>query len=202
MRQSFVENVLPARGPYFPNFSTPMQRGTSPLECWYSGVVNQTAYSTGLATFDQIFAYAVVIGRAGFLDRIAFDVTAGGGAGSKGRAAIYRPTSDKNLYPNELVIDGGEFDTTTIAVKSATINTFVRPGLYWFCVRFGVATPTVRSGVVGSIGPVLGIPATMGANANSILNVASAYAAFPATFPAGAGPVSSTARLVHVRFAS
>lgn len=185
------------------SFSTPTQRGTTPIECWYSPAVNQTAYSTASFTVDFLRLQPFVIGRAGYLDRIAFEVTTVGGAGSKARACLYRATSKYNIYPNDLVVDGGEFacDAAT-GVKSTTINVFVTPGLYWAGITTGTAAPTVRTGVVGNCAPVLGSLNTIGATLISTVSLARAYAALPATCPAGGSLSFTAAGLVHVRFAS
>lgn len=187
----------------YPNLSTPRQRGTSPWESWYSGVVNQTAYAAVAHAVDNIYCLPVVIGKGGFIDRVAFEVTTGGAAGSVGRCGIYRATSRKNIYPGALVVDGGEKDTTSSGVKSTTVNVFLRAGLYYFCMLTGVAAPTLRDLAVASASPILGLPTTMGANNHYHVTVAFPYAALPSAFPASATPgVSSRLGLVHVRFAS
>lgn len=197
-------DFFPPQGfPHEPNASTPHQAGTSPLEIWYSGVVNQTAYTTVSATFNQIFGYPVVIGRSGILDQIGFEVTtgAGGGSGGVARAAIYN--SNSSGFPNSLVVDGGEKSTEANAVLTSSISVYVEAGLYWFCLWPGVATATVRAGSVGAISAMLGVPTTMGASGYGIINKGSqAYnGAWPTAFPTtNPSLVASSLRMVHVRF--
>jgi hypothetical protein len=196
-----AEIAAQGRG-FSPSFSTPMQRGTSPLECWYSGVINQTAYTTGSNTIDTLFAQRIVIGRSGILDRIAFEQTAAGGAGSLTRCGLYAATSRYNIYPSSLVVDGGEIATDGAnATKVTTISTFVQAGLYWLVVLSGVSAPTLRARSVGGQDAIGGVPSTIGTTPNSALAVALAYQALPATFPAGAG-FSGTRALVHIRLVS
>ncbi|EMT38883.1 hypothetical protein TthWC1_1565 [Thermoanaerobacter thermohydrosulfuricus WC1] len=49
-------------------------------------------------------------------------------AGSKGRAAIY---TDNNGYPEDLILDCGEFDTSTAGFKALNIDLTLEPGIYW-----------------------------------------------------------------------
>lgn len=79
----------------------------------------------------------------GGIDRLAFSVTTGGTAGSVGRACIYDSNPITNL-PTKLLVDGGEFDCTSIAVKAGVVNFALEPKLYWFGTFFGVAAPTLQ----------------------------------------------------------
>lgn len=196
-------DVYAAQGfPHEPNPSTPMQAGTSPLEIWYSGVVNQTAYAVGAISLDFIYANPVVIGRTGIIDRIAFEVTtgAGGGTGGVGRCGIYASGADG--YPAALIVDGGEQSTEVAAVKASTVSVFLSAGRYWFVTHFGVAACSARKPAAGGINTILGVPTTMGANCNLRLVPGVSYAALPATFPAGATASTGIYQLVHIRFAS
>lgn len=49
-------------------------------------------------------------------------------AGTKGRAAIY---TDNNAYPGNLIMDFGEFSTSTVGFKSINIDLTLNPGIYW-----------------------------------------------------------------------
>lgn len=189
----------------YPSFSTPMQRGTSPLECWYSGIMNQTAYGTSGAIATAVLrAYPVVIGRAGLVDRIAFETTVSAGAGGKARAGIYRATSKYNIYPSELVVDGGEYLTDAVAgIKSTTISTFLPAGLYWFAFLMGTAAPTLRAPTSGAFcSPINGCPNTIGSQGNIGMVIAQAYGNLPTTFPGAASLSSGLFCLIHIRLAS
>ena len=189
------------------NASTPLQRGTSPLEIWYSGVVNQTAYGTAAPTVGSLRAFPIVIGRSGTVDRVAFEVTTVGGAGAVARAGIYNCNqTPPNYYPTSLLVDTGEFATDSGTTKVYTPSTaiYVSAGIYWVCMLQGVNAATVRTASAASMMPFSGIPSTMGANPTRGWQVAQAYGALPSTFPAGAvlNTSSSSSPLVHIRLSS
>lgn len=200
---SWFNTRAPAQGTGFsPSQSTPAQRGTTPTENWYSGLANQTAYATSAMDVDNLRARPFVVGRAGYIDRIAFELTTAGGAGSVARCGIYKATSKYNLYPRDLLIDGGEFacDGST-GVKSTTVNLYLPEGLYYLACLAGVSAPTLRFSVVGSVPSFLGCPNTIGANIYVSVNVAKAYGALPSTFTAGGSPSNANNALAHIRWA-
>lgn len=194
--------TLPAQGiQSWPSLTSFFQRGTSPNEIWYAlGCQNQTAFSTQAWNLNNLSASLFEVSRTVTLDRIAFEVTTGGSAGSVGRCGIYRAASLSNFYPSTLVVDGGEKDTTSVAVHSTNVTVTLSPGSYWVCMLFGVAAPTLRR--ANSQGYELGSPSTL-ATLNSNLDVAFTYAALPATFPASASLVVGSRRiLVGARFSA
>jgi len=95
---------------------------------------------------DRLMAMPFFVGGNDLnIDRIAFRVSTGGGAGSVARVGIYDVTSDTDIYPANLIVDGGEQDTTSAAVKITTISeTLSANTMYWFVFLAGVASPTVR----------------------------------------------------------
>ncbi len=198
---------MPQGSGFFPNISTPLHRGTSPLECWYSGVLNQTAYLAGSAAWalGNMYASPLAIGRSGKLDRIAFETTANVPT-SVARVGLYRATSNSNIYPAERLADGGEQDCNAgPGIKSTTISVDVTPGLYWLVMLAGVAAPTLRRIPGGGLTPIIGVPGALGAAPYSYLVVAQAYGAMPATYPAGGALNTVGIQLppaIHVRFAS
>lgn len=183
--------------------------GTSPLECWYvAGTLSQPIGSvSGVApTIGVLKAVPFISGRGGSLDRIAFEVTTVGGASAKARVGIYSATSTSNLYPNALVVDGGEFDTSSVGgvgVKSTTISKFLAKNtLYWFVYLAGTSAATVRGLGVGTVWNLLGTDSTLPTTFNSVLSVSQAYGALPSTFPGSATPAAETAPIIAVRFSS
>lgn len=169
------------------------QAGTSPLERWYGCGAEATGVGgTGSPAIDTLFALPYVSGRGGTIDRIAFNCTLAGGAGSVARCGIYTSTSDSNLYPDALVLDGGEFSCNpTAGVKSATVNVTLSPDKhYWFVYHCGVAAPQVRCGPANSMHAPLGYDNTLGTLAGTMLTVAKAYGALPGTFTGG-GAIAS-----------
>jgi len=159
-----------------------------------------------IAAVDTLYAIPFLSGRAGTIDRIGFEVTTVGAANSKTRVGVYTSTARKNLYPKDLVVDSGEFDTSSVGgtgVKSATISTPLLPNtLYWFVILSGTATPTVR-GITGQgVWPILGYPSTLGANPQTMLSVGQSYGTLPSSFPASATAVVSTIPEIAVRYSS
>ena len=184
-------------------FSYYKQVGTSPIEAWYhSGGTKTSPTANTAGTIDRLEACPFVCERGGTIDRLAFRVTTGGTAGSVARVGIYTNTGDNNPQPNALVVDGGEFDTTTTGVKSATISNVLAPGLYWFVFHAGVAAPTIRGwGVAALNNTILGISAVSGWD--SVFRVTKAYAALPDPFTAGGGwQRGVTAPAIAVRFSA
>jgi hypothetical protein len=193
--------ILLPKGGFFPNDFTARQRGTAEFEAWYSDVVNQNSYSTTTVVVDTHYTRPFVVGFPASIDRIAFEVTTGGGGGSVGRCGFWRSTSPRNLYPSSLVVDGGEFDCTTTGIKAATIDVGLVGDLYWSSVLAGVSAPVCRNAPIGAQGAMLGVPTGMGASQQNVLHPGRAYGALPSTYPAGAGLQAGTGRVVvHVRY--
>lgn len=179
-----------------------VQRGSSPLEVWYSGMVVNSGLAAGTQAVDFIRAHPFFSGVGGNIDRLSFEVTVGA-ALSVGRVGIFKATSETNIYPNELIVDSGQFDCSVAGVKTATISVELEPNtLYWIGLAFGVAAPTVRLNNQNLSPQVFGFPATLGASVRTGLAIARAYAALPATFPAGAFITTGGVGIGWVRFAA
>lgn len=201
--------VFPAQGfRKETNAQTPHQVSGGSLDVLYSAAASQSAYSGQIClSVDSLGAYPFVVGRGGRISRIAFEVTVGGTAGSVARVGIYKPTSKTNIYPGELVVDGGEHDTTSAGVKITGfdfgLHEVLEAGLYWFAGLVGVAVPTLRVLLPVGVNSILGVPPTFGAAPYDRLIVDRAYGALPETFPAGATPytvATAQALLVAVRY--
>jgi hypothetical protein len=188
--------------PYEPNAFTPHQAGTAVFENWYAGIANQTAYGSGTATVGQVRAYPALFGRSGYIDRIGFETTVVGGAGSVSRVGIYRATSRWNVFPSSLVVDGGEKDTAaSFGVFSTTVNIFLEAGWYWIATLVGTASPTFRRVGAGTIIGAAGINSTMGATPNRFYFYALAYGALPAQFSESPS-ITTDGALGHVRYST
>lgn len=182
------------------------QVGTSPLERWYGNMHVQTnGMTTASVATGTLYAYPFISGRGGTLDRIAFNVTTVGGAGSVARVGIYTATSDTNLYPDALVVDGGEQNTNaSTGVKSSNINISLTPNkLYWLVFLCGTSAPVVRGLQVSSMQNILGLDNTLSTANGQGLTVAQAYGALHATFPGSATVLTSTPHpLIAVRYSA
>lgn len=178
-------------------------------EGWFSaGLVNGTALTSGALAVDTLFAQPFYNGPTTTLDRIAFLVTTGGAAGSVSRCGIYAnvpivlgaPTSTVQVTPQTLVVDGGEFDTTTTGIKSTVISTTLTANtLYWFVFLCGVAAPSSRLTVLASGGAGLGYPSTLAAGSRSPVNITLAYAALPTYLSEGTGANWATRPVIFAR---
>jgi hypothetical protein len=169
-----------------------------------------TVLGTNALTFNTIYAAPLFVPLGGVINRIVFEVTTAGGAGSVARVGLYAALSKSDIAPGRLVVDGGEVVTSgATGVKVATLsNIRLEPGLYWTSYLCGVAAPTVR--VLGATGatqvfnPILGfdVGATITV-APSRVDAIQAYGPLPDPWPVGGIAFSfAVVPLVAVRFAS
>lgn len=189
------------------------QVGTTPIECWYSSAVNSLPTTTiamaVAATTSTMYAVPFIPVIGGTLDRIAFNVNVAV-ASTVARVGIYKnTTSSGQLYPDELLVDGGESATTSVGTKAQTISASLTPGqLYWFVLHADNTTaaatgPTLRAISAGAMPSVLGTSSAFGPNPNTHLLIAGqTYGALPANFPAGATPSTNAAPAAIVRFSA
>jgi hypothetical protein len=164
------------------------------------GVALTTGTGQGIG---KLVAVPFVVARACTIDRLSFEVTTGGSAGSVARCGIYRATSDTNIYPLNLVVDAGEFTTTTTGMKTATVSVALEPDILYYAVyNTGVAAPSCRLIVGTGVGHFLGVPPTNLSDGSGVLIATSAYAALPSTFPTGVTPTGGavTNAAVAARF--
>jgi len=184
--------------------------GTTPFERWYAGGSPGRSDIPAAVAFpiDTLRCAPFIVARPTRIDRIGFQVTVVGGAGSVARCGIYRATSRISIYPGTLIVDGGEKDCAAaggIGVKSTVIDKWLDPGiLYWFVYNAGVSAPTSAAVLLNGSGimpAVAGMAAGTLTDTSATLAVASAYAALPATFPAGAAFGTGSTASVAVRLA-
>jgi len=177
--------------------------GTSPFERWYPAGPPAWTTAGGISStvmaLNRLDAYPFVSPRGRTIDRIAFEVATAAGAGGVARCGIYQATSATNIYPSALVLDGGEFATTSTGVKSATVSQPLEPEiLYWFVITAGVAAPTVRTTPMWW---PMGMDSTL-TNIGTRITVAQTYGALPATFPSGGTIDSGVQFIVAVRYSA
>lgn len=200
-----VPQILPAQGKrIYPSYESFVARGTSPLNFFYTGAVNQSDYFTFAFAVGTLYAYPVVL-PTGVIDKIGFEVTTVSGAGGVARAGIYKTSAGSIIYPGALLVDGGEFavDGASGAKVASSLSIQVHAGLYWFVYLCGTSAPEVRYVNNTGINPILGIQPTMGATPYDTLTKLLSYQALPATFPAGGLPDTPTGHpAVGVHFAS
>jgi len=152
-----------------------------------TGIVGN-ALTSGITNYNLLMAQFFSTPVNFSFDRIAFNVTTAGAAGTKGRVGIYE--DDNTIYPGVLILDGGEFAVDSTGVKETTINpamTLQRGKIFWLAF-LSSGSPTIRLVSASSI-----ISAIHGNNSSlSILfqsgyEISQSYGALPTPYPAGAG---------------
>jgi hypothetical protein len=164
---------------------------------------NATPLTTGSPTTGVLRAIPFLATRGGTLDRIAFQVTTLISSGVA-RAGIYQATSATNLYPNNLIVDGGEFVTSTTGLKAATINQALTANtLYYLVFLAGTAASTIRCLALAGCAVVLGLDNALGTTPAVGISVSQAYGALPGTFPAGGAVITAVpVPAIGVRFSA
>jgi hypothetical protein len=158
--------------------------------------------ATGTPTVDQLNAFPFWSGSGGSLDTIGFNVTTGGGAGSKARCGLYS-SDPTTMKPSTLLFDGGEFDTTITGFKTTAISPVIQLAprtLYYLAFTCGTAAPTVTTFTSGW--HQFGRSATLAAQFGWVKSTGFTYGALPASFPVPNGFQTSAAALVVVKFKS
>lgn len=171
---------------------------------YYCGSTNCAA--TGTTTFAKDVLRAVpFIQPHGFrIGFITFSVTTLQ-ANSSARVGIYSCIDDLNgdIYPNRLLLDGGDVATTSTGTKSTQVALDLEEGrMYWAvynCTTTGTA-PTVASLVVGDQSCLLGGVSGAAPTKTTYLSVASTYGALPTYFPSGATAQTGVAPVVTLVF--
>lgn len=177
------------------------QRGTSPLNAWYSSFSVGATLSNSSQAVDLIRSLPFISGCGGFIDSISFEIVTPGAGGAKGRVGIYEATSDTNLYPNNLVVDSGEFDCSIGGIKTASVNVFLKPNtLYWFAQLLGTNASTPRVSSTSGIPNVFGFANTLGVNPRAGFTKAQAYGALPDPYPSASGFGTGSTTHVWVHF--
>src|SRR3990167_6858434 len=120
--------------------------------------------STGAGAVDTFYALPFFRARGGTIDQLIFNVNTVNGAGAKGRMGVYTSTSPTNLYPDALVVDGGEFAVDTTGTKTASVSAVLLPNrLYWFAYVQSVSfSGLLRAVGAGMVFPIFGMPSTFG----------------------------------------
>lgn len=158
--------------------------------------------ATQALTANTIVALPYYSGRGGTIDRLGVNVSTLG-ASSSIRCAIYNVTSDSNLYPSSLVIDGGAISSASTGVKEATISQALSADtLYWFCVNCNATAPTLSSQAQAGVMDFMGLSASY-TQPSVGWSVGLTFAAYPSTFTAGGTVIQNTnCPLIGVRYSA
>lgn len=135
-------------GQFQPDFFEKMKVGM-----YYLSLGNGAA-TTISTTANRVYAVEFFTPRRITVDRIAIHVSTLA-AGKIVRLAIYKDGDD--LYPGDLVVDGGEVSVASTGVKAAIISEQLEKGIYWLAY-VSDGTPALRAAYLGS--GVLGFPNT------------------------------------------
>lgn len=169
------------------------QVGTTRFTRWYfGGVQDSTALTTGVPLANLMYAFPFFNLNTRTVNNVAFSITTGG-TSSACRCGIYNNTSDIDLYPSTLVVDGGSFATTTTGVKSTVVSVNLTANtLYWFVIlASGAPVATMRCMPIEGAYPIFGTDSTLATASGVGVSVAQTYGAFPSTFTAGGAVITA-----------
>jgi len=159
------------------------------VQYYCAGVCNATALETGQISANVLYAIPIYVLKNTTFDRIAIKVTVGA-SGNVG-LGIY---NDLDCYPNERVWYEIGISVSSAGVKARTINVpfyvDVHGPLLWLVIVSNT-TPTIVSLPVNAAFPILGFDSTL-TTAGVGWSVPFTYAVLPATFPAGASPITAS----------
>jgi hypothetical protein len=153
---------------------------------------SETGISSTTQNANTIKAHTCFIPSGATVDRLSFEVTTG--VAGNARVGIYKMTSEANIYPGTLLVDGGEFSTGTTGHKIATVSAVANDGWYWvvFHSSAGVVIRTPARSNYMFLGTAIGsTPGTTGQGHG--LDVSQTYGVLPSTFPAGASLITTQA---------
>lgn len=157
-----------------------------------AALVNATALTTGAIAANTIYALPFVAPpTARKCAIIGFNVTTL--AAGNARIGLYKNKAANDVYPGDLIVDSGSISTGTATVKSYNLPTpfeLVPGELYWL-VLHADAAPTLRAMAMAGVYPTLGMPTALGTAAQIGWSIATAYAALPNPFTAGAVAITA-----------
>lgn len=176
----------------------------STIDRWHASDRTGTqGLTTQALAVDIIYALPFVVERGGTIDRLGFNLTTAGAAGSVSRIGVYKAVSYLDFYPDAVQADSGSIATDgATGAKTYTLSLVLDPNtLYYLCILVGVAGCTVASLQSTNVLNLIGYSNTLSGTPGALWQVASAYGALPATFPAGAS-ASNTRPAVFCRFSA
>ena len=165
---------------------------------------------TGVVTLStQLMAIPFITTSQTNIDRLIFNITTAGSAGAKVRIGIYTNTSGTMLYPENLLLDAGEFAGDSMGVVTVPVSTTLPANSVVWCAVWandggGGAKPIVRAirPDQGQVLNILGWNASMTNQATTILQNTPYVTgtSFPATFPTGATRSNGNIPAIGMRF--
>ena len=110
---------------------------------YYTSPTIVPATSASVVVADTAYWQPIILPRS-FVNRIGISVSTG--AAGLARVALY---TNANNVPGTLIVDGGELDTTNIAVVEATISVTLPDAWVWMASVFN-ATPQCHVGTAAN----------------------------------------------------
>ena len=151
------------------------------------------APTTAALVADTLYATPFFVSGAALnLDKLTFEVTTVGAAGTKARIGIYNNTARFAPYPDQLMVDAGEFAVDAgggTGYKTTTgLDVDLPPSMYWAVIQASAAV-TIRVFSAANVYLTLGVPTTSFTTNNygHGWQIADAYGALPSTFPGNVG---------------
>ncbi len=174
----------------FGGIINPMRKGNTE-DRYYGAMSNGVALTNVTPVSGTMYALPMIVSRGMYVNASKFS-NEGTGASSHARTGIY--SDDGNMYPNALMVDCGEVDTSSgLGTKTSTCtSTFLSPGLYWIVWHNDGTSPVIRGYPNAALLPLLGEPATIATAQGVAWSVTAAYGALPSTFPGGAAVINTT----------
>lgn len=152
----------------------------------YVNQPNGAALSTVTPAINTMIAAPFPVFEPLWVNELAFEVTTLGAA-SFTRIGIYSNKGAGQLYPANLVVDGGSQDTNTTGLKQTTYtgNGVIKldVGIYWMAYVTSIVAPVVRAVAAIETWPLLGWSEAAPPVYRTSVTFAFTFAAFPANFP-------------------
>lgn len=144
---------------------------------------------------NTLHAYPFIVPTSQDFDRIIVEVVTAPVNGVC-RLGIY--DDDGDVYPDNLIVDSGELDTSTIGFKAGVIAETLTPGLYWLVINSNGDTNVYIRGMDWDTSYPQSYFAILGRPDTSFLSppylfwrLSEAYAALPNPFTGGATAVNN-----------
>jgi hypothetical protein len=113
-----------------------------PEETYYIAA-NVPALASGNPAINRLQFLPFFVSVKTTIDKIAFVVISGGGAGSVARCGLYN-ADQTTLKPTTLIVDGGEQSTGQAGIKFTAVSQILLPGVLYFGAYFaGTSAPAI-----------------------------------------------------------
>lgn len=152
--------------------------------CYLAGAVTSiTSYFNVQMQVNKVHAMPMVFARDTTIVGLHVFVAALA-AGTNIQLGIYDAIDDaSDLYPHDLIVDGGSVSSASTGMKTAVINTTLTGGKLYWLVSVSDGTAWVRAKSARTYWPILGWSSTLWGTGGIGWVADLAFGALPATFP-------------------